>query len=82
MKNKSARLDLDQSGFAIAGQARACMSHLLYRCPRTNMNVQTWLHDDPAPDKAREFEAIRCPACTQTHFIDRATGKLLGDTAS
>jgi len=43
------------------------------------MNVQTWLHDDPAPDKAPEFETVQCPACTQVHFINRATGKLLSD---
>lgn len=60
-------------------QLAPCMSHLLYRCPRTHMNVQTWLHDDPAPDRAPEFETVQCPACTQLHFINRATGKLLSD---
>ncbi|HEY0327665.1 MAG TPA: hypothetical protein VGC77_01080 [Rhodopseudomonas sp.] len=58
------------------------MSDLLYRCPRTNLNVQAWLHDDPAPEKARDFEGITCPACTQLHFINRTTGKLLGEDAS
>ncbi len=56
------------------------MSHILYRCPKTSMNVQAWLHDEPAPDQLRDFEIVTCPACTQMHFVNRATGKLLGDT--
>jgi hypothetical protein len=26
-----------------------------------------------------EYEGIVCPACTRLHFIDRKTGKLLGE---
>lgn len=55
------------------------MAHVLYQCPRTNMKVQTWLSDAPASNKPGEFEIVTCPACTQMHFINRATGKLLGD---
>lgn len=57
------------------------MAHILYRCPRTNMNVQTWLQRDIAPDNARDYEMVSCPACTQVHFINCASGKLLGDTS-
>jgi hypothetical protein len=43
------------------------------------MNVQTWLQRDTAPEKNREYEIISCPACTQMHFVNLASGKLLGD---
>jgi hypothetical protein len=43
------------------------------------MNVQTWLQRDTAPEKNREYEIVNCPACTQMHFVNLASGKLLGD---
>ena len=55
------------------------MVHFIYRCPRTRMNVQAWRQDDCPPESNDEYEAFECPACTRLHFIDRATGKLLGD---
>lgn len=54
------------------------MAPILYQCPRTHMNVQTWLQQDSGPD-TREYEIVSCPACTQMHFINRRSGKLLGD---
>jgi len=44
------------------------------------MNVQAWLADDPVTTKRKGYELFDCPACTQIHFINRSTGKLLGDT--
>jgi hypothetical protein len=39
------------------------MSHVLFTCPATGMNVQHRLDDDPdIPEN--EYEAIVCPACT------------------
>ena len=41
------------------------------------MNVQHLLEDDQdAPDN--EYEGIACPACAKVHFVNRKTGKLLG----
>jgi hypothetical protein len=41
------------------------------------MKVQHWLDDDEeAPEN--EYEAITCSACTGVHFLNRKTGKLLG----
>jgi hypothetical protein len=41
------------------------------------MKVQHWLDDDEdAPEN--EYDAITCPACTRVHFLNRKTGKLLG----
>ena len=45
------------------------------------MNVQTWLQRDTAPGNERDYEMVSCPACTQVHFINCASGKLLGDTS-
>lgn len=53
--------------------------HIIFKCPRTGMNVQHRLDDVPA-DKAEDaYKSVNCPACTLTHFIHRRTGKLLGE---
>ena len=42
------------------------------------MKVQHWLdEDDDVPEN--EYEVITCLACTRLHFLNRKTGKLLGD---
>jgi hypothetical protein len=43
------------------------------------MKVQTWVSEANTPETARSFEIVSCPACTQLHFINRTTGRLLGD---
>ena len=56
------------------------MAHILFRCPYTSLNVQRWLDDDTSEhDKNSEYEAITCPACTRLHFVNRSTGKTLGE---
>jgi DNA-directed RNA polymerase subunit RPC12/RpoP len=53
---------------------------LIYRCPRTGMNVPLPFALKAAnKQKAQEYEQVRCPACTYLHLISRATGKLLSD---
>jgi hypothetical protein len=55
------------------------MTDIIFKCPRTGMNVQHQLDDGPASDEKRcTYEAVTCFACTGLHFIDRSTGKLLG----
>ena len=50
---------------------------IIFKCPATSFNVQYELDDDPdIPDT--EFEVVTCPACTRLHFLNRNTGKLLG----
>ena len=52
---------------------------IIYRCPRTGMNVQHWL-DAASPDQSEDaYKSVDCPACTLVHFIHRETGKLLGE---
>jgi hypothetical protein len=50
---------------------------ILFICPVTKMLVQHWLEDreDATED---EHEGIDCPACSNLHFINRKTGKVLG----
>jgi hypothetical protein len=53
------------------------MAHFVFTCPATLMNVQHLLVDDQgAADN--EYEGITCLACAMLHFVNRKTGKLLG----
>jgi hypothetical protein len=53
------------------------MPPFLFTCPATSMNVQHW-SDKDADVRENEYEGIICPACTRLHFLNRKTGKLLG----
>jgi hypothetical protein len=56
------------------------MGHLIFKCPRTGMNVQHWLADEPGPDDLRcTYETVLCQACSRLHFINRSSRKLLGE---
>jgi hypothetical protein len=59
---------------------RPPMAHILFRCPYTALNVQYSLSDDASQrDDESTYEAVTCPACSRLHFVNRSTGKLLGD---
>jgi hypothetical protein len=49
---------------------------LIFKCPKTFNNVQHWLDGEEAPDHS--YETVVCPACARLHFINRKTGRLLG----
>jgi len=51
---------------------------IVFRCPRTGLQVQTPLVVADQ-DESESFEAISCLACTHLHFVNRRTGKVLGD---
>jgi hypothetical protein len=54
--------------------------HIIFKCSYTGMNVQHWLEDGPDKnDSEGAYQLVDCPACTRIHFIDRNTGKSLGD---
>jgi hypothetical protein len=64
-----------------AGNFAASMGNVIFRCPRTGMNVQHWLADEPPSDDAvSSYETVTCSACAGFHFINRSSGKLLGDS--
>jgi hypothetical protein len=55
------------------------MANLIFKCPRTGMNVQHWRADEPEPtDQDGLYETVACKACSRLHFIHRSSGKLLG----
>jgi hypothetical protein len=53
------------------------MTHLVFTCPTTAINVQHWLNDDDVQEN--EYEGIPCSACAKMHLVNRKTGKLLGE---
>ena len=54
------------------------MANLIFKCPNTGMNVQHWLADEPGDNSRASYETVTCQACSRLHFINRASGKLLG----
>jgi NAD(P)-dependent dehydrogenase (short-subunit alcohol dehydrogenase family) len=66
---------------ALSSEAAAVLSGpmaaFIFTCPATSMKVQHLLDDDEdVPEN--QYEPITCPACTRLHFLNRKTGKLLG----
>lgn len=55
------------------------MKPTLYRCPNTGETVQHFFSDEPDPDDDQSYDAVECPACSSLHFINPATGKVMGD---
>jgi hypothetical protein len=67
-----------RSWCSVSGPSYLAMAHFVFTCPATSMNVQHFLENDQdAPDN--EYEGISCPACAKLHFVNRKTGKLLGE---
>jgi hypothetical protein len=65
---------------AACGNAPPTMGNVIFKCPRTGMNVQHWLADEkPSAHAATSYETVTCNACSGFHFINRTTGKLLGE---
>jgi hypothetical protein len=54
------------------------MASLVFRCPRTGLNVQGWIADDPTESEADNYEAVTCTACTRIHLVNPKTGRVLG----
>jgi hypothetical protein len=61
------------------GTALRCdMATLVYRCPATGLNVQGWFADDVSANEDT-YETVKCLACNQMHFVNRSTGRTLGN---
>jgi predicted RNA-binding Zn-ribbon protein involved in translation (DUF1610 family) len=54
---------------------------ILFKCPRTGMNVQVSLDEEAIESLKPEdtYVSISCPACTSLHFVNSTTGRTLGD---
>ena len=55
------------------------MKPVLYRCPNTGEMVQHLVADEPDTEDEHRYDAVECPACSFLHFINPATGKIMGD---
>ena len=51
---------------------------IILRCPQTGIDVQTLLYKQEQEEARPYCVAVTCPACTRLHFIDKSTGKALG----
>jgi hypothetical protein len=51
---------------------------IILRWPQTGMDVQTLLYKQEHEDARPYYVAVTCLACTRLHFIDKSTGKALG----
>jgi hypothetical protein len=54
------------------------MATLLFTCPVSEMKVQHWVDDDDPSTPGERYQSIVCSACTRLHFINRKTGRVLG----
>ncbi|UQR63000.1 hypothetical protein LRP30_40755 [Bradyrhizobium sp. C-145] len=52
---------------------------IVFKCPRTGMNVQHRLDDDRPDAPGNAYVSVPCPACMALHFVNCTTGKLLGE---
>ena len=59
------------------------MAHLIFKCPRTGLNVQHWLAEDAERRTIHmaAFDTVVCQACSGIHFINRSNGRLLGEAS-
>jgi hypothetical protein len=55
--------------------ALVAMAAFLFRCPNTGFRVQGWIADDGSADNGDTYEAIKCLACQQLHFVKPENGK-------
>jgi hypothetical protein len=50
-----------------------------YRCPRTDMRVQSWAAADQVTD-GEICEPVTCTACGRVHLVNPKSGKVLEAT--
>ena len=55
------------------------MRPILFICPVTGFNVQHLAEEGEIPDDQDHYEPVKCQACAGLHFINMATGKVLGE---
>jgi hypothetical protein len=52
---------------------------IIIRCPYSGFNVQTPFRRLAEKESGERIEAFECPACSRVHWIDKASGRALGD---
>ena len=56
------------------------MPPFLYRCPNTGHHIQGFIAEEVSGDDT--YETVTCIMCQQVHFVNPASGKVLGDDNS
>jgi predicted nucleic acid-binding Zn ribbon protein len=64
--------------FPAAARSHWPMPTYLYKCPVTGRNVQGFVAEDVSALDEDTHEAVSCLACRQLHFVNPATGAVLG----
>jgi hypothetical protein len=54
------------------------MTAITYRCPNMQQSIQYWLDGKDVQDEGQKYIAVLCYACLELHFVERTTGKVLG----
>ena len=57
------------------------MPLFLYLCPQTGYRVQGFSAEDTSEDR-HVFEPVTCPVCDRMHYVNPATGAVLGADAA
>ena len=55
------------------------MRPIIFICPFTRSNVQHFAEESETSDDEEHYEAVECPACAGLHFVNMASGKVLGE---
>ncbi|MFZ0841945.1 MAG: hypothetical protein WAM77_31245, partial [Xanthobacteraceae bacterium] len=55
------------------------MATFVFRCPNTALRVQGWSAEEIRDGQPDSYESITCTACGQLHFVNRTTGRALGE---
>jgi hypothetical protein len=54
------------------------MPTFLFRCPNKNLRVQGWTAEEVSEEDNSTYAAVACAACRQMHYVNPATGRVLG----
>ena len=64
----------------VCATAQFCsMPQVTIFCPRTGSNVHVWVTKAQPGESADIYDAVTCPGCGLLHFVNKTTGKTLGD---
>jgi hypothetical protein len=55
------------------------MTAITYRCPIMRQSIQYWLDEEDGVDEGQKYIAVLCYVCLELHFVERMTGKVLGE---
>ena len=54
------------------------MAIFIFRCPKTDRNVQGWIAAEDVPEDGNTYTPVQCTACRRVHRVNLLTGRVLG----